>query len=121
MDTIFSGYVKFPADEEVDLATLDRLYRLLGSVEEVEKAFNIEFSCGDGKYISDMEDDSSELDKYDGNVCLSSPPRESNDGKEFELGKDYLFEIMRKGDSEPYEWRFYIDEKETTRRIGRLK
>ena len=54
METHFDAWMKFPATSEYDLGTLDRLYKLLGSVEDIEQSFAIEFSCGDGKYLSDL-------------------------------------------------------------------
>lgn len=67
--------------------TFDKLVKYCGSVEDVEQNFQIEFSCGDGKYFSDFwkwtEGDEGlhavgsdeDLEKYDGKVCLIAPPR----------------------------------------------
>lgn len=67
-------------DEQVNFEkglteSIDELWDLYGCIEEVENAFDIEFSCGDGKFISDLEDFTEEMDKYDGLVCLKSLPR----------------------------------------------
>jgi hypothetical protein len=65
----------------------DKLVKYCGSVEDVEQNFQIEFSCGDGKYFSDLwkwtdggeglhaVGSDEELEKYDGKVCLIVPPR----------------------------------------------
>lgn len=69
----------------------DKLIKYCGSIEDVEQNFQIEFSCGDGKYFSDfwkwtdegalvanwpdtLEGDEEVL-KYDGKVCTHTPPR----------------------------------------------
>ena len=64
-----------------------KLVKYCGSVEDVEENFQIEFSCGDGKYLSDLWKWSEggeglyavapdeELEKYDGQVCTNTPPR----------------------------------------------
>ena len=97
MDTHFDAYMQFPATSEYDLGTFDRLRKLLGSVEEVECSFAIEFSCGDGKYLSDL-DTKEELEKHDGNVCLLTPPRlnvikMSMLPEQMKAGKDYRFTV----------------------------
>jgi len=119
METLFSGYVKFPAREDFDMQTLDRMYKLLGSIEQVEKDFDIEFSCGDEKYLSDIENDMEELDLYDGYVCPLHPPRYRDNLVKFSLNKNYLFEVKSYGKKEPYTLRFYINNKERTRRAER--
>lgn len=65
--------------------------KCFGAIEELEDAFDMEFSCGDGLYLSDIEDDDSLLAKYDGSVCTDSMPRHCYDGKEFIPGKYYRF------------------------------
>jgi hypothetical protein len=97
METHFDAYMKFPAISEYDLGTFDRLHKLLGSVEEIECSFAIEFSCGDGKYLSDLNT-KEEIEKYDGNVCLLTPPRlnvikMSMLPEQMKAGKDYRFTV----------------------------
>ena len=65
----------------------EKIVKYCGSVEDVEQNFQIEFSCGDGKYFSDFwkwteggqglyaAASDEELEKYDGQVCLLGPPR----------------------------------------------
>lgn len=69
----------------------ETLVEYCGSVGEVEENFQIEFSCGDGKYFSDFwkwspggalvanwpdtPEGNEEVIKYDGQVCLETPPR----------------------------------------------
>lgn len=97
MDTHFDAYMNFPATSEYDLGTFDRLRKLLGSVEDIECSFAIEFSCGDGKYLSDLNT-KEEIEKYDGNVCLLTPPRlnvikMSMLPEQMKAGKDYNFTV----------------------------
>ena len=65
-----------------------KLVRHFNCVESVEKAFQVEFSCGDGKYLSDldklfMDDKMSEEDfsRYDGQVDLTHPLRVNESGE----------------------------------------
>jgi hypothetical protein len=97
METHFDAYMNFPATSEYDLGTFDRLRKLLGSVEDIECSFAIEFSCGDGKYLSDLNT-KEEIEKYDGNVCLLTPPRlnvikMSQVPEQMKSGKDYRFTV----------------------------
>ncbi len=97
METHFDAYMNFPATSEYDLGTFDRLRKLLGSVEDIECSFAIEFSCGDGKYLSDLNT-KEEIEKYDGNVCLLTPPRlnvikMSMIPEQMKAGKDYRFTV----------------------------
>lgn len=117
MDTIFDAYVSFPATSEYDAQTLDRLHHLLGSVEQIEIDFEIELSCGDGKFLRDIEDDDAELAKYDGNVCYLSPPRFVDTGEVFKLNKDYRFTVKNKEYGSDTECRFYINGRERSRRL----
>ena len=71
-ELIFDEYVNF---EKEYVTHFEELWSLFGCVEGIENAFDIEVSCGDGKFLSDIEDDEELLDKYDGNVCLKTPPR----------------------------------------------
>jgi len=117
MDTHFDAYMKFPATSEYDLGTFDRLRKLLGSVEEVECSFAIEFSCGDEKYLSDLNT-KEEIEKYDGNVCLLTPPRlvvikMSQVPEQMRAGKDYRFTIKYSPRTE--EQIFLINGKERNR------
>ena len=86
MNTVVDVYISFPADAESERA-FDKLRDYFTSVEELEESFEIELSCGDGKYLSDFWEWSEngeglsataadeELEKYDGKICLQTPPR----------------------------------------------
>jgi hypothetical protein len=118
METHFDAYMNFPATSEYDLGTFDRLRELLGSVEDIEYSFAIEFSCGDGKYLSDL-DTKEEIEKYDGNVCLLTPPRfniikMSQMPEQMKPNKDYLFTVKYNPKTE--EQIFYINRKERNRK-----
>ena len=118
METHFDAYMKFPATSEYDLGTFDRLRKLLGSVEEVECSFAIEFSCGDGKYLSDLNT-KEEIEKYDGKVCLLTPPRlnvikMSMLPEQMKAGKDYRFTVKYNHKTE--QQIFYINSKERSRK-----
>ena len=43
-------------------------WKFFGCVEKIEQLFDIEFSCGDGKFLSEISDDDPEMAKYDGMV-----------------------------------------------------
>jgi len=104
MTTQVDVYLRFPADDW-DEEQYIRLNKACGSVERIEQAFGIEFSCGEGKYIEDFyqwSDDEDalvctitdeELDRLDGNVSLEDPPRFSESKRAFKLNKPYRFTI----------------------------
>ena len=112
-NTVFDIYLMFPLtpDQESDY---NELYKACGSVEHIEQAFDIEFSCGDGLYLSDIEDDDALVDKYDGEVCTDSMPRHQVDGIEFKPGKNYRFTIKYLERDE--ELVYYLNNKETFRK-----
>ena len=112
MNIVFDEYLCFPADTETE-NHITRLIKILDCVEGIENAFNIEFSCGDGLYLSDHEDNDAMIDKYDGEVCTKHPPRERNDGKEFKANKPYRFTI--KYSEEDYEAIGFVNSKEVSR------
>ena len=95
MDTKIDVYMSFPADEHTKYA-FDNLRSYFGSVEAVEKAFEIEFSCGDGKFLSDDSDfaDEEELGRYDGEVCLLSLPQSFVLGNLLQTNKKYRFTVQ---------------------------
>lgn len=125
MNTILDIYLSFPLPDwqEEDFA---ELHKACGSIEDIEENFDIEFSCGDGKYLRDLwawseSGDSlqakvadEELEKYDGNVCTNHPPREREDNKVFKLNKQYRFTIKYSEKSE--EAIFYLNRKEISRK-----
>jgi hypothetical protein len=97
MVTHLDEYMDFPATSDYDLRAFDSLQQFLGSIEEIECSFAIEFSCGDGKYLSDLYTHE-ELEKYDGKVCLHTPPRlnaieVSQSPKQMLAGKKYRFTV----------------------------
>ncbi len=70
--------VNFETRENVDYV-IDELFSCLGCIENIEILFDIEFSCGDSKFLSDLNDE--ELEKYDGNVDYVCLPRNSHTKK----------------------------------------
>lgn len=99
MEVVLDIYLSFPMspDQEEDFTAL---YKACGSIEHIEEAFDIEFSCGDNLYLSDIEDDDTLVDGYDGEVCTNCAPRQREDGKKFKINKPYRFTIKY---SEPKE------------------
>lgn len=104
MTTFVDIYLKFPADEFYG-KQFDELAKHFGSVEAIEQAFEVEFSCGDGMFVNDFWKWSDQMEslcatvsdevmeKYDGNVCLISPPRFHETQKLFKTNKDYRFTV----------------------------
>lgn len=113
MDTVLDVYLSFPMPPEQEEDFVE-LHKACGSIEHIEEAFDIDFSCGDNKYLPDIEDNHDELAKYDGNTCTDSVPRERNDGKVFKPHKDYRFSIKYSERDE--ELVFFLNNKETFRK-----
>jgi len=113
MNTVLEVFLSFPMSQHLE-DQFEELYKTCGSVEAVEEAFDIEFSCGDNKYLSDIENDMEELEKYDGKVCTDSLPRHQFDGKEFMRNKVYQFLIkyLEKDDELVY----YLNSREMSRK-----
>jgi len=105
MNTLLDIRLTFPCDE-YGIKTFTKLRKFCDCVEAIESNFGIEFSCGDGKYISDLDD--KELQKYDGEVCLKSMPRYIDSHKEFYPNKPYRFTIKIDKDEE---LRYYLNSK----------
>jgi hypothetical protein len=114
-ETIFDSCLMFPACDWVE-KEFDRLVKLCNCVEAVEIDFDIELSCGDDKFLSDLEDTPEELE-YDGKVCLKSAPRFRDTKKLFKLDRDYRFTVKVFGDDDE-EVRFYINGKERSRKTN---
>jgi hypothetical protein len=114
METIFDSYLTFPASDWVE-KEFDKLTKLSTCVEGVEIDFDIDLSCGDGKFLPDLEDTPEELE-YDGKVCLKSVPRFRDTKELFKPNKDYRFTIKVYGEDDDEEIRFYINGKERSRR-----
>lgn len=110
---VFDAYLSFPADEWVE-KQIDKLAKLSSCIEGVEIDFDIELSCGNDKFLPDLEDTPEELE-YDGKVCLQSVPRFRDTKELFKINKEYRFTIKVFGDDEE-EVRFYINGKERSRR-----
>jgi hypothetical protein len=87
-ETIAKVQISFPTTAENE--DLRQLEKICGSIYMLETCFGIEFSCGDGKYLSDFkrptgeidengdlvyEYDEAAIDKYGENLDLSCPPR----------------------------------------------
>lgn len=89
-NTTLDVWLTFPLTPEQE-PEFEELCDALGCIEYVEEAFDMEFSCGDGLFLSDIENDDSLLAKHDGNVCTNSMPRHRFDGKEFIPRKSYRF------------------------------
>ena len=115
MEVLFDEYLIFPANEEIE-RRYNQLHKHCGSVEAIEIAFEIEFSCGDGKFLSKDSDflDDEELGKYDGNVCLESPPRFFHSDKLFKTEKYYRFTVKYFESCE--EEVYYLNNKEISRK-----
>jgi hypothetical protein len=109
METLYDEYIKFPIDHPEYEKRYDELRKFCDCVEGIEIKFGIQLSCGDGKYLSDIEDDDAELEKYDGKVCLVSLPRFTQTGKTFVANKPYRFTIKITKDEE---LRYYLNSKE---------
>jgi len=94
MNTQVDIYLSFPADADTK-QSFDELYRYFGSIEAIEIAFEIEFSCGDSKFLSNDSDfaNEEELEKYDGKVCLQSLPQSHILGNLLQANKNYRFTI----------------------------
>lgn len=100
MNTTLDIYLSFPCGDDSDF---DELVKICGSIEHVEEFFDMEFSCGDGKYLSDLwswSDNNQglsanvsdeELDKYDGQTDLESLPRFRDTKQLFKTNKSYHF------------------------------
>lgn len=125
METKVQAVITFPADVDTDPDYI-KLWKYFGSVEFIEQAYKIEFSCGDGRFLSDFyywsENEEAlictvtdeELNKYDGNVCLKTPPRFRETKKLLNIGKPYTFVVKCSDKTE--EEIFYLNSKETSRR-----
>lgn len=115
MDTQVDVWVSFPADADSEDSYND-LHKYFGSVEAIEIAFEMEFSCGDGKFLSNDSDfaDDQELGKYDGNVCLQSPPQSHVTRKLLKANKDYRFTVKYSEKTE--EEVYYLNSKEIGRK-----
>ena len=124
MTTQVDVYLKFPSDAW-DEVQYNKLRQACGSVEQIERGFEIEFSCGDGKYIEDFYQWSDneqairttvtdeELEKYDGNVSLDFPPRFVATKEPLKTNKPYRFTIKYSEKTE--EVVYYINGKEISR------
>ena len=95
-EKILDVILRFPNPNE---ELLNELINACGSsggcIENVEYYFDISFSCGDGKFLVDIEDDEKELAKYDGMVCFESLPRFADSKVLFKDKKNYRFVIKR--------------------------
>jgi hypothetical protein len=61
--------------------------------EQFERSFGLELSCGDGLFLSDINEDEELMEQYDGLVCFKSQPRYSDTKKLLEVGRKYRFTI----------------------------
>lgn len=113
--TVFDIYLTFPLSEDQEQERdFAELHKACGSVEHIEQAFDMEFSCGNDLYLSDIEDDEALLNQYDGEVCTKSMPRHQVDGKEFKPGRPYRFTIKYLEQDD--ELVYYLNSKETFRK-----
>jgi len=112
-NTVFDVYLMFPLTEDQE-SDYNELYKACGSVEHIEQAFDMEFSCGNDLYLSDIEDDEKLLHQYDGEVCTNSMPRHQVDGITFKPNKPYRFTIKYLEKDE--ELVYYLNGKETFRK-----
>lgn len=112
-NTVFDIYLSFPITDDQESDFIE-LHKACGSIEHIEQAFDIEFSCGNDLYLSDIEDDEQLLHQYDGEVCTNSMPRHQVDGKEFKSGRPYRFTIKYFDEELVY----YLNSKETFRQLS---
>ena len=115
--------ITFPS---VDDTNYIKLWEYFGSAEAIEQAFDFEFSCGDGKFMSDFWQWSEskealictvsdeELENYDGNVCLTTPPRFFETKKLLSVDKPHKFVVKCSDKTE--EEVFFLNGKEISRR-----
>jgi hypothetical protein len=125
MVTKLSAIITFPTDVDTNPEYI-KLWKYLGSTENIEQAFGVEFSCGDGKFMSDLYQWSAskeslicqvtdeELEKYDGNVCLKTPPRIFETKKLLKIDKPHKFVVKCSDKTE--EQIFFLNGKEIARR-----
>jgi hypothetical protein len=125
MQTKLSAIITFPTDVDTDPEYI-KLWKYFGSVEHIEQAFQIEFSCGDGKFMSNMykwtdnegalicQVTDEELEKYDGNVCLKTPPKNRETNKLFMVDKPYIFVVKCSDKTE--EETFFLNRKVISKR-----
>lgn len=124
METIIDISFKFPIEDTLTNQKLfDKLWKFCKGIEGIEIAFNIEFSCGDGKFIPDFWkwSDSGEglyctvsdeeLEKYDGEVDLESLPRFADTKKLFQANKWYRFTVKVDKDEQ---YHYYLNSKKKT-------
>jgi hypothetical protein len=125
METIIDISFKFPIEDTLTNQKLfDKLWKFCKGIEGIEIAFDIEFSCGDGKFMSDFWkwSDSGEglcctvsdeeLKKYDGEVDLKSLPRFADTKKLFQANKWYRFTVKVDKDEQ---YHYYLNSKKKTR------
>lgn len=79
---------------------IDMIHSWFGCVENFENFFEIEFSCGDGLFLTDIDQDVILLDKYDGQVYYNL--FRLNDNKKLMKG-NYEFRFTYDPD-EPYDY-----------------
>jgi hypothetical protein len=94
---LFSEYIKFPASTQHNIEAINKLINIVGSIEQVEKDFRIEFF------------------RKDGEVCFEAPPRFIPGRRKLKVNEDYLFEVtlwLYDGDLEQSMVRITINEKE---------
>jgi hypothetical protein len=133
MNIVLDVLLSFPTDVETN-RIFTKLYKFCGSIEDVENDFDVEFSCGDGKYLSDFwswtegdslvanyhtDEEYEEVAKYDGKVCLKTPPRfrqvkMSQVPEKMKQDKSYRFTVKYYEKSQEYV--FYINSKERSRK-----
>lgn len=123
MTTILNVSLIFPINPDANI-DFNKLINHCSSIEAIEQNFNIEFSCGDGKFYSDYwhwtdggalianyhtDEEYEEVARYDGKVCFKIPPRDANTKQLLKANKCYRFTIkyLSKTQQETY----YINNK----------
>lgn len=69
------------------------LIELCEGAEQFEVSFGLDISCGDGLFLSDIDEDAGLSEKYDGHVCTKSAPRYSDTKKLLDFGRKYRFTV----------------------------
>lgn len=113
MKTVLDLRIKFSPEDEY-LEEINELTDFCNGVEDVENKFDIEISCGDGKFLNDlikpwldgrMSDE--EFRKYDGEVDWGCPPRDFETKK---LLSNRVHSFVVKEDKDGYLY-YYLDGK----------
>jgi hypothetical protein len=96
---VFDEFIVF--GENASMQTFTEAIDACGCVEEFERGFGIEVSCGDGVFLSDIDIFTNDelAEKYDGEVCIKGAPRYADTHKLLDVDRKYRFTIDNPDDS----------------------